>query len=110
MGRKFSNENPICSFRQVRQQKAWGILQSSFQRGEMVKRGEAFSHKCSRITGIKICNPRFHKEFLILDHSCSSEQKSCSGISLEHRWYPQSTAFKNQKVNLELPTISSDHN
>ena len=49
----------------------------------MVKGGEAFSHKCSRITDIKICNPNFHKEFVTLDHSCSSGQKSRSGISLQ---------------------------
>ena len=76
----------------------------------MVKGGEAFSHKCSRITGIKICNPNFHKKFVTLDHSCSSAQQSCSGISLEDGWYPQFTAFKNKQVNLELSAISSDHN
>ena len=47
---------------------------------EMVKGGRAFSHKCSKIIGIKICNPNFHKEFVTLDHSCSSRQQSCSGI------------------------------
>ena len=76
----------------------------------MVKEGEAFSHKYSRITGIRICNPNFHKEFVALDHSCSSRQQSCSGISLEDGWYPQSTASKNQQVNLELSAVSSDHN
>ena len=35
----------------------------------MVKGGEAFSHKCSTITSIKISNPNFHKEFVTLDHS-----------------------------------------
>ena len=45
-------------------------MQSIFGREEMVKGGEAFSHKCFRITGIKICNPNFHKEFIRLDHSC----------------------------------------
>ena len=72
----------------------------------MVKGGEAFSHKCSRTTSIKICNPNFHKEFVTLDHSFLS----CSGISLEDGWHPQSTGSKNQKVNLELSTFSSDHN
>ena len=48
----------------------------------MAKGGEAFSHKCSRIAGIKNCNPNFHKEFVTLDHSCSSGQQSRSGISL----------------------------
>ena len=61
-------------------------------------------------TGIKIYNPNFHNEFVTLDHSCSSGQQSCSGISVEDGWYPQSTAFKNQQVNLELYAISSDHN
>ena len=51
-----------------------------------------------------------HKEFVTLDHSCSSGQQSCSDVSLEDGWYPQSTAFKNQQVNLELSAISSDHN
>ena len=74
-----------------------GILQGSFNRGEMVKGGKAFSHKCSRITGIKICNPNFHKEFVTL-------------TSLEDGLYLQSTAFKNQQANLELSAISSDHN
>ena len=76
----------------------------------MVKGGEAFLHKFSRTTGIKICNPNFRKEFVALDHSCSSRQKSCSGISPEDGWYPQFTASKNQQLNLELPTIWSDHN
>ena len=49
----------------------------------MVKGGEAFSHKCSTITSIKISNPNFHKEFVTLDHSSSSGQQSCSGISFE---------------------------
>ena len=92
------------------QQKAGGILQGSFDRGEWFVGGEVFSHKCSRITGIKICNANFHKEFVILDHSCSSGQQSCSNISPEDGWYPQSTAFKNQQVNSELSAISSDHN
>ena len=65
------------------QQKAGGILQESFSRGEIVKGGEAFSRKCPRITGIKIFSPNFHKEFVTLDHSCSTRQQSCSGISLE---------------------------
>ena len=76
----------------------------------MVKGREAFSHKCSRITGIKICNPNFHKEFVTLDHSCLSRQQNCSDISLEDGWYPQFTDSKNQQVNLELSAISSDHN
>ena len=92
------------------QQKAGGMLQRSFNRGEMVKGGDAFSHKCSRITGIKVRNANFHKEFVTLDHSCPSGQQSRSGISIEDRWYPQSAAFKNQQINLELSTISSDHN
>ena len=81
-----------------------------FGRVKMVKGGEAFSHKCSRIAGIKICNPNFHKEFVTLEHSCSSGQQSCSAIFLEDGWYPQSTTLKNQQVNLDLSTISSDHN
>ena len=77
--------------------KGWveGIPQDSFNRGEMVKGREEFSDKCSRITGIKICNPNFHKEFVTLDHLCSSRQQSCSGISLEDEWYPQSTASES---------------
>ena len=96
MGGKFSNENPIWSFRQMPQQKAGAILQ--FPQGcEMVKGGEAFSHKCSRITGIKICNTNFHKEFVTLDHSCSGGEQSRSGISLHDEGYLQSTAFKINK-------------
>ena len=76
----------------------------------MAKGGEAFSHKCSRTTGIKIYNPNFHKEFATLDHSCSNRQQSCSDISPEDGWYPQSTVSKNQQVNFELSAISSDHN
>ena len=48
------------------------ILQGSFSREEMVKGREAFLHKCFKITGIKICKPNFHKEFVRLDHSCST--------------------------------------
>ena len=92
------------------QQNAGGHTTRGFQQGETVKGGEEFSHKCSRITGITFCNPNFHKEFVILDHSCSSRQQSWSGISLEDGWYPQSTASKKQQVNLELSAISSDHN
>ena len=92
------------------QTKTGGILQRIFHRGKMVKGGEAFSHKYSRITGIKICNTNFHKEFVTLDHSCPSGQQSCPGISLECGWNPQSAAFKNQQINLELSTVSSDHN
>ena len=81
----------------------------------MVKGGETCSNECSRITGINIYNPNFLKEFVTPtpEHSCSSGQQSCSGISLKDRWYPQSTAFKNQQVNLDLSTITMiylDHN
>ena len=76
----------------------------------MVKGGKAFSLKSSRIAGIKICNPNFPKKIVVLDDSCSSRQQSCSGISLKDGWYLQSTASKNQQVNLELSAISSDHN
>ena len=76
----------------------------------MVIGGEAFSHKCSRTTGIKIYNPNFHKEFTTLHHSCSNRQQSCSDISLEDGWYPQSTVSKNQQVNFKLSAILSDHN
>ena len=77
------------------QQKVGSMLQGSFDRGEVVRAGEAFSHKCCRITGIKSFNPNFHKEFVTLDHSCSNGQQSCSGISLKNGSYTQSTAFKN---------------
>ena len=82
------------------QQKAGGNNASAvleLRQGEMVKGGEAFSDKCL-------------KEFVTLDHTCSSGQQSCSSISLEDGWYPQSTAFKNQQVNLELSAITLDHN
>ena len=88
-------------------QKARRHTAKEFPQGGMVKGGEAFSHKYSRINGIKIS---FHREFVTLGHSCSSGQQSCSGISLEDGWYPQSTTFKNQPVNFELSTISSHHN
>ena len=91
------------------QQNVGGNTTGEFQQAEMIKGGEAFSHKCSRITGIEICNLNFHKEFVTLDHSLLSGQQSCSGISLEDGWYPKSTVLKNQQVNLELPAISSDH-
>ena len=45
-----------------------------------------------------------------LEHSCSSREQTCSAIFFEDGWYPQSTPFKNQQVNLDLSTISSDHN
>ena len=70
--------NPAWSFRQRPQQKAGGILQRSFDKGEMVKGGEAFSHKCSGITRSKIFNPNFHKEFAFFGYSYSKEQESCS--------------------------------
>ena len=63
--------------------KGWRHTARSFYSLEIVKLGEAFSHKCSTITSIKISNPNFHKEFVTLDHSCSSGQQSCSGISFE---------------------------
>ena len=44
---------------------------------EMVIGGEAFSHKCSRITSIKICSFKFHKEFVTLDHSFDCMFLSC---------------------------------
>ena len=108
-GRKIQQREPIpCDHSgRCHNKMLGGILQGSFDREEMVK-GEAFSHKCSRITGIKICSPNFHKEFVTPDHSRSSRQ-SWSGISFEDGWYPQSTASKKQ-VNLELSAISSDHN
>ena len=91
--------------------KCWVHTTRKFRQGVMmVKEGEAFSHKCSTVTGIKIYNPNFHKEFVTFDHSCSGGQQSCSSISLEDGWHPQSTAFKNLQVNLELSSISSDHN
>ena len=74
----------------------------------MVKGREAFSHKYSRITGINICSPKVTKN--LSHHSCSSRKQSCFGISLEDGWYSQSTASKNQQVNLELSAILSDHN
>ena len=42
----------------------------------MVKGGEAFSHTCYKITGIKICNSNFHKGFVTFDHSRSSGQQT----------------------------------
>ena len=68
----------------------------------MVREREPFSDKCSRITGTKICNPNFQKEFVTLDHSCSSGQQSCSGISPEDGWYPQSTAFQKPATQLGI--------
>ena len=59
------------------------------------------------ITHIKICSPNFDKN--LSDHSCSSKEKSCSGIFLTDGWYPQSTAFKKERVNLELSAVSSNH-
>ena len=90
-------------------EKTGGILQGSFDRREMVKGGETFSHKCSRTSRIKVCNPNIHKEFVALDHSCSSRQQSCSGISLDG-WYSQSTTSKTQQVNLKLYAVLSDPN
>ena len=81
-GRKFQQQEPHM----IIQQKAGGIQQGSFDRGEMIKGGEAFLHKCSKTSGIKICNANFHKEFVTLGHSCSSRQESCSGISLKDGW------------------------
>ena len=63
--------------------KGWVLAAREFRQEETVKEREAFSHKCSRTTGIKICNPNFHKEFAAFDHSSSSRQQSCSDISLE---------------------------
>ena len=90
--------------------KGWVLAAREFRQEETVKEREAFSHKCSRTTGIKICNPNFHKEFAAFDHSSSSRQQSCSDISLEGGWYPQWTTSKNQQVNLELSAISLDCN
>ena len=64
--------------------KAWVTYCKGVLKGEeMVKGGETFSYKRSRIIGIEICNPNFHKEFVPLDDSYPSGQQSCSGISLE---------------------------
>ena len=112
----------LCNWRKIQQleshmiiytdasTKGWGHTTREFRQGEMFRGGETFSYKCSRITGIKICNPNFPKEFVTIDHSCLSRQQSYSGISLEDGWYPQSTASKNEQGNLELSVISSDHN
>ena len=62
--------------------KSWGHIAKEFPQGKMVKGGEDFSHKCSRITGIKTSNPNFHKDFVTLDHSCSSGQQNRSGIHI----------------------------
>ena len=75
----------------------------------MIKGGEAFSHKCSGTTSIKICYPNFHKEFVTFGHSCSSRQQSCSCISVEDGLCPQPTVSLNQQVNLELSSILSDN-
>ena len=78
---------------------------------EMVKGEEEHFHiNVLELLVLKFAAHTFHKEVVTLDHSCSSGQQSCSGVSLEDGWYPQSTAFKNQQVNLELSAISSDHN
>ena len=75
---------------------------------KMVKRGEAFSHKCHsqllalKLLALKFTILTFTKNLSHLTNSCSRGQQSCSGKSLQDRWYPQSTAFKNQQVNLEL--------
>ena len=108
-GRKIQEREPHMIIQTDASTKGWGAYCKRVS-GKMVKGGEAFSHKCSRFTGIKFCNPNFRKEFVTLHHSCSSKQKSCSGIFLEDGWYPQSTASKNQQINLELPAISSDYN
>ena len=70
-------------------------------------KGEAYSHKCSKITGIKICNPIFHKEFGRLD----IHVQVCNKVALAYLLKMSgNSAFKNQQVNLELSAISSDHN
>ena len=82
-----------------------GILQGSFERREMVKGREAFSHKCSSITGIKTCNPNR------LDHSCQVDNIALASttLSLKDGRYPQSIAFKIQQANWELSIIPLDH-
>ena len=49
----------------------------------MVKERKAFSHKYSKIIGIKILDTNIHKELVRLDYSCSSGQQNCSDISLK---------------------------
>ena len=108
-GRKIQQRESHMIIQTDASTKGWGHIAKEFLQGGMVKE-EAFSHKCSRITGIKIYNPNFHKELVTLDYSCLSGQQSCPGISLEDGWYLQYRAFENQQVNLELSIISSDHN
>ena len=82
---KFSVELSIAHWDRC-YNKRLGDTAREFPQEEMVKGGESFSYKCSRNTGINVCNPNFHKEFVTLDHSCSSGQQRWSGISLTERW------------------------
>ena len=49
-------------------QNAAGTVKVSFYSGEMAKQGRGFSYKCSRIAGIKICNPNFHSLSHLIIH------------------------------------------
>ena len=74
-GRKIQQRESHMIIQRDASTKGWGAYCKGVStEGEMVRGGEAFSHKCCRITGIKICNPNFHKKFVTLDYSCSSRQ------------------------------------
>ena len=107
-GKKIQQREPHVIIQTNETKKSWGHTAKEFIQG-----GNGFLYKFSRVTGIKICNPSFHEEFAPLDHSCSSGQQSCSGISVEDGTRnPQVLKVRKLKLELksELSTILSDHN
>ena len=78
--RKIQQREPEMIIQTDASTKSWGHIAKEFSQGKMDKGGEDFSHKCSRITGIKTSNHNFHKEFATLDYSCSSREQNRSGI------------------------------
>ena len=94
-GRKIQQQKPQMIIQTDASTKGWRHTARSFDSLQIVKLGEAFSHKCSIITVIEVANHNFHKEIVIFDHLCPNRQQSFSGISLENEWCPQSTILKS---------------
>ena len=61
MGKKIQQQEPYMIIQTDASTNGWGHSAREFRHGEMVKGGEAFSHKCSRTTDIKFTILTFTK-------------------------------------------------
>ena len=92
------------------QQKAGGILQRNFHRGKWSKEEKIFHTNVLELLALKLRILTFTRTLSHLTIHVPVDNKiALAYISLEDGWQPQSIAFKNQQVSLELSTTSSDH-